>query len=418
MTLFRKEALAGRQNRWLGEIVLVRPLPLTLLTGVAVAFALALLALLIWGSYTKRTTVSGMLVPHGGLVKLYAPEPATVLERHVAEGQAVRRGDTLFVLSGERRSAMLGETHAAIVRQVEQRQASLRSEIAQTRRLHTQETAGLQARLRTMEQEAARLDDQLALQRDRVALARTTVARYEALMRQDYIAREQLQQKQEELLDVQAGQRALQRERLSLGREIDAHRTELDGLAARHDNQIAQLDRSLAALDQERLETEARRSLVLAAPRDGQATAVLAEAGQTVGSERPLLSIVPQDAPLHAELYAPSRAIGFVRTGDPVRLRFAAYPYQKFGHQTGVVQSVALTALPRDEWDAVRSSTGAAGNEPLYRIIVSLARQSMPAYGAEHALQAGMTLEADILHENLKLYEWVLEPLRTLSGKL
>ncbi|MGE4337036.1 MAG: HlyD family secretion protein [Pigmentiphaga sp.] len=419
MSLFRKEALAARQHRWLGEIVLVRPLPLLLLTCVSVVFALAVMGFLVWGAYTKRTTVSGHVVPAGGLLKIYAPEPALVLEAHVTEGQSVRAGDVLYVLSGERQSAAHGATHASIGQRLEERRLSLQHEIAQTSVLHSQEADAARSRLAIAEAGLARLDDHLSLQRDRVGLAQQTWQRYRNLMEQDYIAREQLQQKQEEVLEQRAQLQALQRERLVLQRDLEAVRTELAGLAVRHENQLAQLQRALAEITQELVENAMRRSLVITAPRDGAATAVLAHAGQMVGGDRPLVSLVPQGAPLHVELYAPSRAVGFVNPGDTVRLRFDAYPYQKFGHHQGIVESVARTALPPLEWNAPDARHALAGqtSAPLYRITVSLAGQSIRAYGLERELQAGMTLEADILHEKLRLYEWIFEPLRTLSGK-
>jgi membrane fusion protein len=120
---------------------------------------------------------------------------------------------------------------------------------------------------------------------------------------------------------------------------------------------------------------------------------------------------------LQAHLYAPSRAIGFIRPADHVLLRYQAFPYQKFGHAQGVVASVSRTALSASE--LAGAPTGAAANgEPLYRITVILARPTITAYGKPQPLQAGMLVDADILQEKRKLYEWVLEPLYSLTGKL
>jgi membrane fusion protein len=84
------------------------------------------------------------------------------------------------------------------------------------------------------------------------------------------------------------------------------------------------------------------------------------------------------------------------------------------------VDSVARTALPSAELTAIGTGAPvtASATEPLYRISVRLASQSVLAYGQTQALQAGMTLEADVLRETLRLYEWMLEPLYSLKGKL
>lgn len=56
--------------------------------------------------------------------------------------------------------------------------------------------------------------------------------------------------------------------------------------------------------------------------------------------------------------------------------------------------------------------------EQFYRIRVGLEKQQVLAYGELRSLQTGMLLEADILQETRRLYEWALEPLYSLTGKL
>ena len=121
-----------------------------------------------------------------------------------------------------------------------------------------------------------------------------------------------------------------------------------------------------------------------------------------------------------ANLYVPSKAIGFVKAKDKVILRYQAYPYQKFGHAEGEIVSVARTALGKQELAGLGTifSEMALLNEPAYLVKVKLAKQTVKAYGEEKPLQIGMILEADILHERKKLYEWVLDPLYSISGKL
>lgn len=148
-------------------------------------------------------------------------------------------------------------------------------------------------------------------------------------------------------------------------------------------------------------------------------TAIQAEPGGFLNSTVPLLSIVPAGATLEAQLYGPSRAIGFVRPGQQVLLRYQAYPYQKFGHYAGIVDTVSRTAInPAELPPQLAGLTSLYGNtEPVYRITVSLASQTITAYGQAVPLQPGMQLEANIALERRRLIEWVLEPLFTLTGK-
>jgi membrane fusion protein len=61
---------------------------------------------------------------------------------------------------------------------------------------------------------------------------------------------------------------------------------------------------------------------------------------------------------------------------------------------------------------------GLSATEPVYAITIKLDQQHVMTYGKQRPLQSGMRVEADILQENRKLYEWMLEPLYSVSGKV
>ena len=419
--LFRPAALNARQVKWLGDIVLVRPLSFSTLTVFAVALAAIVVAFVFWGTYTKRSTVPGQLIPDTGLVKVHVPQPGIVVQKHVTEGQSVRRDDVLYVLSSERQSSTQGNIQAAISNQVETRQQSLRDERDKTRLLQRDEQAALAGKIAGLQAEISKLDSQIEGQKSRVKLAEETVARYQGLLLQDYISKEQLQQKQEDLLDQRNRLQGQERDRIRVGRELATQQNELATLSFKQQNQLAQIDRSISSTGEQLTESEAKRRLIITAPEAGIATAVAAEIGQAVDTSRPLVSVVPNGAILQAHLYAPSKAVGFIKPGDEVLLRYQAYPYQKFGHAQGTVVSVSKTALPNNELAGIGNpaNNGTGGNiEPMYRITVNLAAQTVNAYGKPQTLQAGMLLDADVLQETRRLYEWVLEPLYSLTGKL
>ena len=83
--------------------------------------------------------------------------------------------------------------------------------------------------------------------------------------------------------------------------------------------------------------------------------------------------------------------------------------------------SVSRTTIASNELVGIENQvSGGAGanNESLYRITVDIAAQTINAYGKPQPLQVGMLLEADMLQDTRRLYEWVLEPLYSLTGKL
>jgi len=416
--LFRDEAIKAVQTSTLGSILLVAPVSFTVLTAVAVVLSGALVLLLAFGSYTERSTVTGQLVSDAGLARIYSPQPGVVMGQHVSEGQAVKAGAVLFVVSTERYSETLSPTQSLISQSVRERAQSLRAEMSNTQALQAQQR---RAGLRKAEGERTELDKiaaQIKSQKQRVQIAEDSAARYQKLSDRGMAAAELLQQKNGEVLDQHAKLQELERDQIYHERELAAVKAELIDLELLQKNEMSKLERDLAGISQELAESEAKRQVAITSPENGIATAVAAREGQSVDTSKPMVTLLPERATLHAELYAPSRSVGFIRPGDQVILRYEAFPYQKFGNQKGVVASVSRTALPAQELSGMLSLGGASGGEPLYLVTVSLAAQTVTAYGLPQALQPGMLLEADILREKRHLYEWVLEPIYSLTGRI
>lgn len=417
--LFRPEVVEFNRPKWLGEIVLIRPPSFRIYTAMTLLLIVLISTFFILGSYTRRSTVSGELVPTTGVIKLYSQQPAIVQEMQVSEGQEVKRGQLLYLLSGERTSKTIGDTQAAISSQVELRLQSLTLELDKTKTLYDDAQRALIYKTETLKDDLKTLEAQLEGQITRTRLAEENAARNQNLFEQHYISKDMLQQKQSDLLEQQQRLQILQRDLIRARRELREQKNEQASAAVKQQILVSQLDRNMATIEQELAESEARRRIVISAPEDGTVTAVNAQRGQLVDGAKPLLSLVPRGSVLQAHLYAPSKAIGFIKTDDPVRLRYQAYPYQKFGHAYGRVTSISKTSIAGAELSAAAvPASRTATTEPLYRITVEIEKQTVDAYGKPQALQAGMLLDADILLETRRLFEWVLEPLYSISGKI
>ena len=415
VNIFRREALQAQQTSWIGEIQLVRPLPLVLLTGGVALAVLAVGAFLAFGEYTRKVHVSGVLVPDRGVIRLLPPQDAVVLERRVVEGAHVRAGEVLFVLSLDR-AAAAGDTEAAVQRTLAERERSLRGATAQQQALLSSQLAALDRRSVDLQRERTALDAESVLLARRIALAEQAQARLESLRSDNFISAAQVQAKAEELLGLQAQRQAHERQRGAHEREITTVETQRRELPLQAGARIGELERERAELAQKSVESESRRSLVIRAPQDGVVSAVLASPGQTVTTVSALASLVPAGSALQAHLYAPSSAVGFLRAEQPVLLRYHAFAYQKFGHQRGRIEQVSLAPLQPAEL-AGQPWAGSA-REPMYRITVALERQQMPAYGALQPLAPGMQLDADVPIERRKLYEWLFEPVLGIAGRV
>jgi membrane fusion protein len=272
-----------------------------------------------------------------------------------------------------------------------------------------------------MRHELTQMDAEADLQRERLALAQAALDRMKSLQNENFVSEAQVKARTEDVLGIRAQLQSVQRQRAEHERQIgvlDAQRREIPlQLAARQ----GEIERDVAALSQASAENAARQGLVVRAPQDGMVTAVLVQPGHAVTPSAALASLLPTDATLQAQLFAPSSAVGFLRPDQPVQLRYQAFPFQKFGHAQGAVMQVSRTPLQGSELaglplpEALRALPTA---EPLYRVTVRLDRQSMQTYGQAQPLVPGMQLDADVLLERRRLIEWLFEPLLGVAGRI
>lgn len=419
-SLFRPEVAEAQRQNWLGQVQLVRPLSLSLLTLGVLAMLVLVLAFLFLGEYTRKARIGGVLVPDLGVIRLVPPAQGRVLERHVQEGQSVRAGDLMFVLTLEG-STLSTDVQARVQRSLEERRRSLEDAARQQALLAEGEMLSLQRRLDEMKREQGQIEAEAALHRQRLTLAQQALERLEALSRDQFISSAQVQTKKEEVLGLQAQAQALQRQSAALARDRAVLEGERRGLPVQLKSRQGAIERDLAALSREAAEQDAVRQIVVRAPQDGTVSSVLAEPGQSVSPASALASLIPAGAQLQAHLFAPSGAVGFVRPQQEVRLRFEAFPYQKFGHQNGHVLQVSRTPLAAPELAGLPLS-GPAGTEgpaePMFRITVAMDSPGLSAFGTTQPLVAGMRMEADVLLERRRLIEWLFAPVLGLGHRL
>ncbi len=430
--LFRIEALEAQKSQWLGSIVLMRPLSFSVVCLAALGIAFALVALLVFGQYTKRARVMGVLAPERGVLKIVPPQTGLIIARYVNEGDRVKAGEKLFILSldrvtqngsipavvnGNNRSQFAS---AAILESFKARKSNLAIERNNQMALATQQRQQIGVSISNGELELTQLRREITTQTTRVKSVEGQVAKLQSLADQKFVSDMALQQKTDEVLDQQSRLQGLERALIERIRALTSLRSEFLQLTIKNERERAAIDRSVMELDQATIHIESQREIIITAPQSGTVSSVQAEVGQ-IATGQPLLAILPEGAQLQAQLFAPSASVGFVTPGQTVRLRYSAYPYQKFGQHNGKVLAVTRVPFGAQELPADLGQTVIAAaqlGEGLYRITVSLDQQTILAYGKPQALVAGLQLEADLLNETRSLLEWVFEPLFSIKGRI
>ncbi|MBB4039615.1 membrane fusion protein [Microvirga flocculans] len=384
-----------------------------LLGGFIVSCTLLILLFLGTAEYARKETASGALVAAGGAVRIAAMRGGVITELMVKEGDRVAAGQPLFTVTSRQGLEAGGTLDSAVLASLDVQALVLKEQIAADPARTENEIRRLDTAIAAVSAERDALVSQRKLMAERVQVTeerRNTIAR---LTEQGHTTRAALQEQDEALLARRQALAELDRELAAAEKELSQTQLQREQLPVQQAERLSQLRLNLADRERQRAEVQAQRAQVVTAPIGGRVTALQASAGQIVDPNKPLLTLLPDGASLLAELFVPSRAIGFVEPGQPVRLMVDAFPYQRFGTLGGRVETVSQAVLSPGE-----AMGRAALTEPAYRVIVRLDRQAIDAFGRQVPLQPDMTLKADIVLEGRSLVAWLFEPLISVRGRM
>ncbi|TCS72645.1 HlyD family secretion protein [Sulfuritortus calidifontis] len=124
-----------------------------------------------------------------------------------------------------------------------------------------------------------------------------------------------------------------------------------------------------------------------------------------------LLTLVPKDETLRAEVWVSNEDIGFVRPGQKVRLKFAAFPFQKYGMIDGTVEHVSADAADNTASNGPVDPNGRP-RQYVYKALVTLKAMNLELEGEKLPLSAGMQTYAEILLGTRTVAEYLLSPVQ------
>lgn len=407
--LFRSEAIEARRMRVEGEIVLAQP-PRVRYAALGIAFFILLLvAWLALSSYSRTESARGYLTTRSASAKVVALRPGQIAELFVAEGDVVQQGQRLATIRTEERdgggaSAIANSLEAiAGQRALSERQVRLAQERAESER------ARLSATISGLDQQDADLRAQIELQGQAVASARNMWERLEGLTSSGFISQVEIERRRQTHIGTQQELARLRQQRNAVAADRRRANAELDRIDADASSEVVAARSAAATLTLQEARLRSERSYSLTAPTTGRVAAMQASLGRTVESSVPLMEIVPENSELKAQIYVPSRAIGFVRPGQDVRLLYDAFPYQRFGSFSGRVTRVSNSVI-----DPRQLAAPLEVQEPVYQVEVALQAQSIDAFAERVALRPGMTLTASLILDRRSLLDWLLTPLNAV----
>jgi membrane fusion protein len=414
-TLFRQEVLDFQQNdRHFGRVALLQPISITIITWFTVALVVLGIFFLFTSQYSRKATSEGYLKTTAGTAKIFAFQRGTITNVQVAEGEEVQKGEPLLTIDTTQISASGDDVNVIILDTLSKQRDQLTQQIADEEMREGSERERLTLLIEGLKDEITQFEAQIPLQQERVKLAGSLVSSVAQLVQKGAVTDVEYKRRQAEAL---AQKQELNTERQQLAakkNELTDNQFSFSQLPIVTSGKIQALRNDLSTTEQRIAEINGRRAFIIRSPMAGRVTALQASVGKIAEPNQLQLEIVPSGSALEAELFVPSRSIGFVRMGQRVGVRYAAFPYQNFGRYAATITEVSQNILTK----ADTPSGPIELKEPAYRVTAKLDRQDIDAYGKKMPLQAGMLLEGDIVLDRRSLMKWILDPLLSIRGQL
>jgi membrane fusion protein len=410
-SLFRPESLRAGELAWQGRPALALGTPAAFTSLASVTLALAIAALITFGSYARRVDMEGTVLPSAGLMAISSPSPSWIAALAVREGEAVEKGALLYTLDLDT-ATKDGSTQKQIINAQTAAREMLTQQINRKTRMSEETQRELRQKIENLKVQIDQLGGQLIMQQGFFKIITREYNLFVGLVERRQASLNELDSRQQAWMQSQSKLQELENSKLRLKGELNDAQYQLATIAISTADEIDTLRTKILDIDEKLANSEAHRSIEIRAPEAGVVTAIVGHPGQVVGAGSPMLKIVPEHATMHAELLAPSSAIGFIHEGERVLLRYSAFPYQKFGEYRGTVASVSQAALKPDEVESLRTGAPPLKEKgPFYRVIVNPDSQFVKIYGEERALPASMQVQAYALLDRRPLYQWILDPL-------
>lgn len=412
LPLFRPE-LEGKSVDTHGVVVL-RPRWAGTVAFAAVCIVAGVVFLLAFGSYRARVTAHGMVAASRGLAPLLSEVGGVVRSVDAVESDEVRVGQVVATvvsdspdIDGESRSDQ-------ITAQLSMQRSAVEDEYkAQIDGLSLEEET-VTGDLRIFEGERSKLAEEIPEKERLVELATEALTRARNLNQKGFVSEAFKAEAESELLQFRGQLRALQHQAQVLDVKIGSTRSRIESMPARRLAISASYSKERALLERAALESERLRKVAVTASVSGRIGSLALQPGQAIAAGEYIGTIIPSDSYAKIDLFVPGRAVGVLPHGAHARVRFEAFPYQKYGQFDAKLSRISRVPLSASELTALGYS--GVSDMPLYHAILDLESQSIKTADGEYAFVPGMQVEVELLLEQRKLWEWLISPVKGMQS--
>lgn len=410
--MFRKESIDS-QKKLAGDVSLAQPFSMYFSISTIIFSMIFIVLFLTTSSYSRKETVKGYLVPDRGVIKVYTTKVGVIEKVYVKDGEKVNKGDVLADLVLFRPQLNGLDLSESVLLSLKRQYNFLEQDLIETKKMTSRELEGLIQKRADIELSIKSVEKQMKLLARKYAIQSSDYDRYDKLSKREFLSKIDLKNKEKELLSVQESIESANAKKLSLISQYNETNLKISLKPNKSELRFTEILRKQEDIKLKLDEAKNNYTFSIVARESGVVTSISSKQGELLPISRSLLSIIPDGSVLIAELYLPTRSAGFVALNDNTRLRFDAFPYQRFGFIESKIEKIDKSLISDGDFDIPIKLS-----EPVYRVQASLSSQSIKAYGELFPLKAGMLFEADIILENRSLMQFLLDPIYSLRGRL
>lgn len=410
--MFRKKFLSSRKNLFYSEVNISSRTSDSFLLFLFFIVTLSLLAFVFFVKIPKNEKVKGYLYPSNGLVTITSKYNGTIDFIINKNGGNVTVGNVLSVINSESWYENGGSVEDDLLEIAISKKKHLNDKLMKLDYLKNKKITTINEQSNRKKIEIAKVDDNIFLINKIIENISKNEIAYEKLQSKGYVSKEKIDSITNDLLKYRREIEDLNLLKIIKNNEILDNLRLVSEIEADFDVKYVDINTSILDIENsiKLIQSKSEKSIV--SNVDGKVITLLKKKGEYIKSDEVIMTILPHYSVLEAKLLVPSKSIGLIKNGHDVKIKFDAFPFQRFGIHHGTVTDIGKSILlPTDI-----NNNPVNMKESFYQVTVNLPHQSIFAYGEEYMLEPGMTFNAEVVLERITILDRVLDPIRALRG--
>ncbi|HBQ0383376.1 TPA: HlyD family secretion protein [Klebsiella variicola] len=410
-------AIEYKRHHWRGKALLLAGLPAWAVTLLSALFLIALITAIVFCKFTQRIDVKGEVITLPHSINVFSPQQGFVIKQYVQIGDIVNKGQPLYEIDVSRNTSS-GNVSAAQIEAINEKIENSNDIIKKLVDNKNQTINALNAQLKTSTDSLKETNRMLQNTQAGLKKMHANLASYDKYLSDGLITKDQYNYQHSLYFQQQSAYQSLVSQKMQLESQITQLNSDRVTKAADFDNQISSQYNQANDYKNQLVESNANGNLVIKATSDGRVESLSATQGQTVENGSSLAQIKPTgNVEYYLILWLPNNAIPYLKVGDPINIRYDAFPSDKFGQFPGTILSISSMPASRQEMSEYTNvGDGTAQQElALYKAIVKIKDKEFKHNGKTLRLSNGLKAQAVVFLEERLLYMWMFTPVYKIS---